>query len=57
MTAPTIPPAPSATTVALPVVQVTGAVQPLYITSIGVSAGLVTIRFTGGASVALRSSV
>ena len=39
-----------ATTVALPVVQVIGAVQPLYITSIGVSASMVTIRFTGGSS-------
>ena len=39
-----------ATTVALPVVQIMGAVQPLYIASIGVSAGLVTIRFTGGSS-------
>ena len=39
-----------ATTVALPVVQIMGAVQPFYITSIGVSAGLVTIRFTGGSS-------
>jgi hypothetical protein len=39
-----------ATTVALPVVQVTGSTQPLYITSIGVSAGTVTIRFTGGSS-------
>ena len=39
-----------ATTVALPVVQIMGAVQPFYITSIGVSAGTVTIRFTGGSS-------
>ena len=39
-----------ATTVALPVVQVGGAAQPFYITSIAVSAGTVTIRFTGGSS-------
>ena len=39
-----------ATTVALPVVQVGGAVQPPYITSIGVAAGTVTIHFTGGSS-------
>jgi hypothetical protein len=37
-----------ATTFALPVVQVIGSVQPPYITSIRVSAGKVTIHFTGG---------
>jgi hypothetical protein len=37
-----------ATTVALPVVQVIASVQPPYITSTGVSAGTVTIYFTGG---------
>ena len=39
-----------ATTVAVPVVQVIGAVQPPYITSLAVSAGTVTIHFTGGSS-------
>jgi hypothetical protein len=43
------PGANAATTVALPLVQVTSA-QPPYITSIGVSGGTVTIHFTGGSN-------
>jgi len=42
------PGANQATTVALATVQVIGSVQPPVITSIGVSAGMVTIHFTGG---------
>jgi hypothetical protein len=44
------PGANAATTVALPVVQVTSAAQPPYITSIRVSSGTVTIHFTGGSN-------
>jgi hypothetical protein len=43
------PGANAATTMALPVVQVTSA-QPPFITSIGVSGGMVTIHFTAGSS-------
>ena len=42
------PGANQATTVALPIVEVIAPVQPPYITSVGVSAGTVTIHFTGG---------
>jgi hypothetical protein len=42
------PGANQATTVALPVVQVIASVQPPVTTSIGVSGGQVTLRFTGG---------
>ena len=44
------PGANQATTVALPVVQVTASGQPVTITGITVSAGLVTIHFTAGSS-------
>jgi hypothetical protein len=44
------PGANQATTVALPVVQVTGSGQPVAITDITVSAGLITIYFSAGPS-------
>jgi FlgD Ig-like domain len=44
------PGANQATTVALPMVQVTSSGQPLTITGITVSGGMVTIRFTAGSS-------
>jgi hypothetical protein len=42
------PGANQATTIALPIMEVIAPVQPPYITSVGVSAGTVTIHFTGG---------
>lgn len=42
------PGANQATTIALPIVEVIAPVQPPYITSVGISAGTVTIHFTGG---------